>query len=125
MVPRLKRISCCSLAFIVLTAASLGASFAATTVGQDDSKGSAKKSAARLHRTSGVRQSVSTRKQGERSIIFVGGKKRSQGSATRSNPKLARKSRGSLNPQPIPPGKSRLHPPGPCRKNQGTPCPRS
>jgi hypothetical protein len=30
-----------------------------------------------------------------------------------------------LNPQPIPPGKSRLHPPGPCRKSQGTPCSRS
>jgi hypothetical protein len=102
MVQRLKRISSCSLAFIVLAVASYGAaSFAATTVGQDESERSTNNS--RKH-PSRVRQSVSTRKHGERSIIFVGGKKRSQGAATRSNPRLARRSRGSLNPQPIPPG---------------------
>ena len=48
------------------------------------------------------------------SIIFVGGKKTGKGSsrccrssATKSNPKQARKVRGALNPQPIPPGKQR------------------
>lgn len=123
MVQRLKRMRFCLVALIVLTAASLGAaSFAATTVGQDDSERSTDRSTIRLHRSSRMGQSASTRKQGERSIIFVGGKKRSQGAASRSNPRLARRSRSSLNPQPIPPGKSRLHPPGPCRKSQGTPC---
>lgn len=41
------------------------------------------------------------------SIIFVGGKRTDKGSATKSNPKQARKVRGALNPQPIPPGKQR------------------
>jgi hypothetical protein len=120
MVQRLKRMSFCALAFIVLGAASFGAaSFAATTVGRDDSERSTNSS--RKH-TSRSQQSASTRKHGERSIIFVGGRKRSQGAASRSNPRLARRSRGSLNAQPIPHGKSRLHPPGPCRRSQGTPC---
>jgi hypothetical protein len=42
---------------------------------------------------------------GQHSIIFVGGKKNSAGAATRANPIRAKKSNGSLNPQPIPPGK--------------------
>ena len=39
------------------------------------------------------------------SIIFVGGKK--TGSATKANPRQAKKVQGELNPQPIPPGKQR------------------
>lgn len=48
------------------------------------------------------------------SIIFVGGKKTGEGSsrccrnsATKSNPRQAKKTQGELNPQPIPPGKQR------------------
>ena len=79
MVQRLKRLSFCSLALIVLIAASFSAaSFAATTVGQDDIE-STNRSTKRLHKTSRRRQSESTRKHGERSIIFVGGKKGTQG----------------------------------------------
>lgn len=90
---RLRRISFCLVAFIVLVATSLGAaSFAATTVGQDDTS---MNRSARRH----------THRHGERSIIFVGGRKRRHGAASRSNPRLARRSRGALNPQPIPPGK--------------------
>src|SRR5258708_1089776 len=101
MIQRLKRMSFCSLAFIVLTAGSFGAASFAATIGQDDSERSTNSS--RKH-TLRSQQSASTRKHQERSIIFVGGRKRSQGAASQSNPKLARRSRGSLNPQPIPPG---------------------
>jgi hypothetical protein len=108
MLQRLKRISFCSLAFILLTAGSFGAaSFAAATVGQDDSKQSTTRSRKRLHSTSPRRQVASTRKHGQRTIIFVGGKNGSQGAATKSNPTQAKKSNGTLNPQPIPPGKQR------------------
>jgi hypothetical protein len=110
MVQRLKRIGFCSLAFILLTAGSFGpASFAAATVGQDDSKQSTTKSRKRLHSTSPRRQVASSKgtKHGQRTIIFVGGKKGSHGAATRSNPTGARRSNGALNPQPIPPGKQR------------------
>jgi hypothetical protein len=110
MIQRLERLSFCSLAFMVLTAGSFGAaSCAAATVGQDNSKRSTTRSTKRLHDTSPRRQVASTHKHGQRTIIFVGGKKRSQGAATRSNPTQARKSNGSLNPQPIPPGKQRQH----------------
>jgi hypothetical protein len=104
------RIGCYSLAFILLTAGSFGApSFAAATVGQDNSNQLRTKSGKRLRNTSSRRQVVSTKgnKHGQRTIIFVGGKKGSQGAATKSNPTAARKSNGSLNPQPIPPGKQR------------------
>lgn len=108
MVQRFKRISFCSLAFILLTAGSFGAaSFAAATVGQDNSNQSTTKSRKRLHNSSPRRQVASTRKHRQRTIIFVGGKKGSQGAATKSNPTQARKLNGSLNPQPIPPGKQR------------------
>jgi hypothetical protein len=112
MVRRLKRMSFCSLAFIVLTAGSFGAaSFAAATVGQANSNhktcpGGCSK---RVHNTSPRRQVASTKgnKHGERTIIFVGGRKGNQSAATKSNPTRARQSNGSLNPQPIPPGKQR------------------
>jgi hypothetical protein len=110
MVQRLKRISFCSLAFILLTAGTFGApSFAAATVGQANSNQSTTKSRKRLHNTSPRRQVASTKgsKHGQRTIIFVGGKKSSQGAATKSNPTRARRSNGALNPQPIPPGKQR------------------
>jgi hypothetical protein len=110
MVERLKRMSFCSLAFILLTAGSLGAqSFAAGTAGQDNANQLRTKSGRRLRHTSPRRQVASTRgsKHGRRTIIFVGGKKGSQGAATKSNPTRAKKSNGTLNPQPIPPGKQR------------------
>jgi hypothetical protein len=108
MVQMMKRISFCSLALILLTAGTFGApSFAAPAVGQDNSKRSTTRSTKRLHNTSPRRQVASTRKHGQRTIIFVGGKNGSQGAATKSNPTQARKSNGSLNPQPIPPGKQR------------------
>jgi hypothetical protein len=128
MVQIMKQISFCSLAFILLTAGTFGAaSFAAPAVGQDNANRLRTESGKRLRHTSPRRQVASTRgsKHRQRTIIFVGGKKGSQGAATKSNPTQARKSNGELNPQPIPPGKSRLHPPGPCRKSRGTPCPRS
>ena len=107
MIQIMKRKSFCSLAFILLTAGSFGAaSFAAATFGQDNSNQSTTKSWKRLHNSSPRRQVASTHKHGQRTIIFVGGK-RSQGAATKSNPTRARKSNGSLNPQPIPPGKQR------------------
>ena len=116
MVQRLKRMSFCSLAFIVLTAGSFGAASFAATVGQANSNQSTTKSktcpggcSKRLHNTSPRRQVASTKgsKHGERTIIFVGGKKSSQGAATKLNPTRARQSNGALNPQPIPPGKQR------------------
>lgn len=110
MVQRLKRICFCSLAFILLTAGSFGAaSFAAATVGQDNGNQSKTKSRKRLHNTSPRRQVASSKgaKHGQRTIIFVGGKNGSQGAATKSNPTQAKQSNGTLNPQPIPPGKQR------------------
>jgi hypothetical protein len=102
------RKSFCSVALILLTAGSFGApSFAAATVGQDNSKQSTTRSTSQLHNTSPRRQAASTRKHGQRTIIFVGGKNDSQGAATKSNPTQAKKSNGSLNSQPIPPGKQR------------------
>jgi hypothetical protein len=150
MVQRLKRISFCSLAFILLAAGSLGTpSFAAATVGQDNANRLRTESGKRLRHTSPRRRVASTEgsKQGRRTIIFVGGRKGSQGAARTPNPKRARTANrevipglgrddslrdrrgrtvnGELNPQPIPPGKSHLHPPGLCRKSRRTPCPRS
>ena len=110
MVERLNRISFCSLAFILLAAGSFGAqSFAAATAGQDNTNQLRTESGKRLRHTSPRRQIASTKgnKHGQRTIIFVGGKKGSQGAATKSNPTRAIKSNGTLNPQPIPPGKQR------------------
>jgi hypothetical protein len=102
------RKSFCSVVLILLIAGTFGsASLAAATVGQDDNKRSTIKSTKRLHNTSPRRQVASTRKHGQRTIIFVGGKKSSQGAATKSNPTQAKTSNGTLNPQPIPPGKQR------------------
>ena len=109
---RLKRINFRSLAFILLIASSLGApSFAAATVGQDNDNRLRTESGKRLRHTTPRRQVASTKgsKHGQRTIIFVGGRKGSQGAATKSNPTGAIKSNGVLNPQPIPPGKQRKH----------------
>jgi len=128
MIRRLKRISFGSLAFILLATGSLGTpSFAATTVGQDNANRLRAESGKPLRHTSRRRLAASPTGsgQGQRTIIFVGGKKGSHGAAKTTNPKRARTANGELNPQPIPPGKSRRHPPGPCRKSRGTPCPRS
>ena len=104
MVHRLKRTCFCSLAFILVTAGTLGTpSFAA---GHDNTNQSRTESGRRLRRTSS-RRSTEGRKHGERTIIFVGGRKGSHGAATKSNPTRALKSNGTLNPQPIPPGKQR------------------
>lgn len=109
MLQRLMRISFCLLAFSVLTAGSFGASSFAATSFQDNSNQSQTKPRKHLHTTSTRRQAASARgsKHAQRTIIFVGGKKESQGAATRSNPTTARKLNGTLNPQPIPPGKQR------------------
>ena len=110
MLERLNRISFCALAFMLLTAGLLGVqSFAAETAGQDNNNQLRSQPGRRLRHTSPKRQLVSTKgkKQGQRTIIFVGGRKGSEGAATKSNPTTARKSNGSLNPQPIPPGKQR------------------
>ncbi len=109
MVQRSKRISFCSVALLLLTAGTFGTSSFAATIFQDNSDQSQTKPRKHLHKTSTRRQVASTKgsKHGERTIIFVGGKKSSQGAVTKSNPTQARKSNGSLNPQPIPPGKQR------------------
>jgi hypothetical protein len=102
--------SFCSLALVLLTAGAFGtSSFAAPTVVQDNSNQSRAKSEKRLRNKSLRRQVASGRdsKHGQPTIIFVGGKKGSHAGATKSNPTTARKSNGSLNPQPIPPGKQR------------------
>jgi hypothetical protein len=71
------RKSFCSAALILLTAGTFGApSLSAATVGQDDNKQSTTRSTKRLHSTSPRRQVASTHKHGQRTIIFVGGKKR-------------------------------------------------
>ena len=110
MLEKLKRMSFCSLVFILLTASLLATrSFAAAAVGQDNTNQLRTESGKRLRHTSPRRQIESTNgnKHGQRTIIFVGGKKGSHGAATKSNPTRATKSNGSLNPQPIPPGKQR------------------
>jgi hypothetical protein len=110
MIERLNRISFCSLAFILLAAGSFAAqSYAAATAGQDNTNQLRTESGKRLRHTSRRRQIASSEgnKHGQRTIIFVGGKKGSQGAATKSNPTRARRSNGALNPQPIPPGKQR------------------
>jgi hypothetical protein len=109
MVQRSKRISFCSAALILLTAGTFGAPAFAASVFQDDSNRSQTKPRKHLHETSTKRQVTSTKgsKHVQRTIIFVGGKKSTQGAATTSNPTSARRSNGSLNPQPIPPGKQR------------------
>jgi hypothetical protein len=108
------RKSFCAAALILLTAGSFAApSFAARAVGNVSSVHSKTTLGKHLplRNTAPRRQSASTRgsKHGQRSIIFVGGRKGRHGAATRSNPTAARKSNGSLNPQPIPPGKQRKH----------------
>jgi phage baseplate assembly protein gpV len=97
------------VALILLTAGTLAAPAFAATVFQDKSNQSQTKPRKHLPDTSTRRQVASTKgsKHVQRTIIFVGGKKSSQGAATTSNPTTARKSNGTLNPQPIPPGKQR------------------
>ena len=109
MVQRSKRISFCSVALILLTAGTFGASSFAATVFRDNSNQSQTKPRKHLHDTSTRRQVTSTKgsKHVQRTIIFVGGKKSGLGAATKSNPTQAKKSNGALNPQPIPPGKGR------------------
>jgi hypothetical protein len=110
MLERLKRMSLCSLTLILLAAGPLSTrSFAAETGGQDNTNQLRNESGRRLRHSSSRRQLASAKgnKHGQRTIIFVGGKKGSQGAATKSNPTRAIKSNGTLNPQPIPPGKQR------------------
>jgi hypothetical protein len=104
----IKRICFCSLAFILLTAGAFGASSAAT-FGQDNSAQFRRKPSGQLQNTASKRQVARSKgsRHVHRTIIFVGGKKGSQGAATKSSPARAIKSNGTLNPQPIPPGKQR------------------
>ena len=109
MIQRSKLIRFHSVALILLTAATFGAPSFAATIFQDKGNHSQTKPRKHLHTTSTPRQAASTNasKNGQRTIIFVGGKKSSQGAATKSTPTQAKKSNGTLNPQPIPPGKQR------------------
>jgi hypothetical protein len=102
--------SFCWVALVLLTAGAFStSSFAVPTVVQDNSNQSRTESEKRLRNPSPRREVASSRvsKHGQRTIIFVGGKKGSQGAVTKSDPTAARKSNGTLNPQPIPPGKQR------------------
>jgi hypothetical protein len=88
----------CSVALILLTAGSFGAaSFAAATVGNGSSI--QPQTTFRRHPPGPCKQRQlhppNPCKQG------------SQGAATKSNPNQAKTSKGTLNPQPIPPGKQR------------------
>jgi hypothetical protein len=91
----------CAVALILLTAGTFGApSFAATTVGQDNANPLRTESGKRLRPTSPRRQVASTKgsKLAQRTIIFVGGKKGSQGAAKTSNPRQPRKVNGASCP---------------------------
>ena len=109
MIQRSKLIRFHSAASILLFAASFATSSFAATIFQDSSNQSQTKPRKHPHTTSTKRQAASTKesKTVQRTIIFVGGKKSSQGATTKSNPTQAKKSNGTLNPQPIPPGKQR------------------
>ncbi len=104
------RISTCSLAFLLTTASAFGArSLAAPRAGQDDNNQSRTEAKRNPHNTSRRRHVASKEgsKPGQRTIIFVGGKKGRKATARSSNPRQAKKVNGALNPQPIPPGKQR------------------
>ena len=104
------RISTCSLAFLLITAGAFGArSFAAPRAGQDDNNQSRTEAKRHPHDTSRRRPVASKEgsKLGQRTIIFVGGKKGRNAAAKSSNPRQAKKVNADLNPQPIPPGKQR------------------
>ena len=109
MIQRSKRITFLLVALILLTVGTFGASSFAATTFQNKGNQSQTKPRKHPHITSTQRQAASTKesKPVQRTIIFVGGKKSSQGVATKSNPTQAKKSNGTLNPQPIPPGKQR------------------
>jgi len=106
----IKRISTCSLAFLLITTGTFGArSFAASRAGQDDNNQSQTGGKRHPHNTSRRRhvESKEDSKLGQRTIIFVGGKKGRNTAAKTSNPRQAKKVNADLNPQPIPPGKQR------------------
>jgi hypothetical protein len=110
MLIRIIRKSICAVALILLAIGSFGAqSFAAPAVGQDNTNQLRTGSGKRLRHTTRLRQGASIKgsKHGQRTIIFVGGRKGSQGAVIKSNPSGARRSNGALNPQPIPPGQQR------------------
>jgi hypothetical protein len=105
----IKRISTCSLAFLLITAGTFSASFAASRAGQDDNNQSGTQVKRHPHNRSRRRPVASKEgsKLGQRTIIFVGGKKGRNAAAKTSNPRQAKKVNSDLNPQPIPPGKQR------------------
>ena len=105
----IKRISTCSLAFLLITAGTFSASLAASRAGQDDNNQSGIEGKRHPHNTSRRRPVASKEgsKLGQRTIIFVGGKKGRNAGAKSSNPRQAKKVNSDLNPQPIPPGKQR------------------
>jgi hypothetical protein len=106
----IKRISTCSLAFLLITTCTFGArSFAASRAGQDDNNQSKTGGKRHPHNTSRRRHGESKEgsKLGQRTIIFVGGKKGRNTTGKSSNPRQAKKVNADLNPQPIPPGKQR------------------
>jgi hypothetical protein len=107
----IKRISTCSLAFLLITTCTLGArSFAASRAGQDNNNQSRTGGRRHPHNNTSPRRQVATKegsKLGQHTIIFVGGKKGRNAAAKSSNPRQAKKVNSDLNPQPIPPGKQR------------------
>ncbi len=110
MLQMMKRIGFFSLAFLFVTAGTFGPrSLAAPVVRQDDNNQPKTDAKRHLHNTSRRRHVASREdsKLGQRTIIFVGGKKGRHGLAKRSNPGQTKKVNADLNPQPIPPGKQR------------------
>jgi hypothetical protein len=106
----IKRISTYSLTFLLITTGTFGArSFAAPSAGQDDNNQSRTEARRPPHNTSRRRHVASKEgsKLGQRTIIFVGGKKGRNAAAKSSNPRQAKRVNADLNPQPIPPGKQR------------------
>ena len=106
----IKRISTYSLTLLLITTGTFGArSFAAPRAGQDDNNQSRTEARRHPHNTSRRRHVASKEgsKLGQRTIIFVGGRKGRNAAAKSSNPRQAKKVNADLNPQPIPPGKQR------------------
>src|SRR5690349_3939730 len=98
MILKLKQISFCLLPSALLIASSFGTSAFAATVFQDNRDGSQTRTRKHLPDSSARHQAARTKgKHGQRTIIFVGGRRQSQGAAKRSNPTDATKSNGSLN----------------------------
>ncbi|MEP6922186.1 MAG: hypothetical protein ABI967_13750 [bacterium] len=105
----LKRITLYSATLILLAAGTLSPSSSAAPRPAQDNNPSEIKPRRHSRDATSKHQEANTegRRHARRTIIFVGGRKGSQGAATKSNPTRKKKSNGALNPQPIPPGRQR------------------